>query len=336
MKPADQMFVTNKAILVNPRGEILMIRDAGCDEFHKNAKGFWDLPGGCMENLESPLECLFREVKEEVSIEIDPEKAEIFHYDHWVLDGDEKNGFVLALFYLVPVGEVDVVLSEEHDEMRWMDPKRPVPNDMTGSAVRILELYKKRQNIPELDERIRGRQGYGLIQVYHGNGKGKSTAALGQALRCAGTGKRVAIIYFDKGGIDHYSERAILDQIGNIDYWATGRDRIDPQTGRFDFSIQEIDRQEAQKGLNLAQNHLSSGEYQLVILDEINPTVDLGMLNFDDVLKVIENKRSDVEVILTGRNPHSIFLERAHLVSKVAPEKHYFYSGCQARQGLDY
>jgi len=66
---------------------------------------------------------------------------------------------------------------------------------------------------PQADERILGRQGYGLIQLIHGHGKGKTTAALGQAIRCAGSGRRVAIIYFDKGGSDHYFERLMLDKI---------------------------------------------------------------------------------------------------------------------------
>ncbi|MCH8049779.1 cob(I)yrinic acid a,c-diamide adenosyltransferase [Patescibacteria group bacterium] len=187
-----------------------------------------------------------------------------------------------------------------------------------------------------MDQRIKGHQGYGLIQVIYGNGKGKTTGALGQAIRCAGAGKRVAIIFFDKGGTTHYNERAILDRIDNIDYWATGRDRIDPKTGRFDFLIQEIDKKEAQRGLELAKEALTSGRYDLVVLDEINPTTDLGMLNVDDVLKVTDGKKKNVELIMTGRNPHEAFLGRAHLITNSRLERHYFYSGVPARKGLDY
>jgi cob(I)alamin adenosyltransferase len=189
---------------------------------------------------------------------------------------------------------------------------------------------------PERDDRILGFQGFGLIQLIHGIGKGKTTAALGQAIRCAGAGHHVAIIYFDKGGNSHYSERRVLDGIDKIDYWPTGRDRIDSDTGQFDFSIQEIDKQEAQRGLDLALEVLTSGEYDLIILDEINSTTDLGMLKAKDVLNVIQSKRRDVELILTGRNPHKSFIKAAHLISNVSPERHYFYSGVQAREGLDY
>lgn len=189
---------------------------------------------------------------------------------------------------------------------------------------------------PQADERIIGRQGYGLIQLIHGHGKGKTTAALGQAIRCAGSGRRVAIIYFDKGGSDHYFERLVLDKIDGIDYWATGRDRIDPVSGRFDFSIEEIDKQEARRGIELAHEVMTSGVYHLVVLDEINSTVDLGMLDSADVLNVLQEKNDDIEVILTGRNPDQRFLDAAHLVTETKLDRHYFYSGVKAREGLDY
>ena len=189
---------------------------------------------------------------------------------------------------------------------------------------------------PEMDERIRGFQGYGLVQLIHGHGKGKTTAALGQAIRCAGSGRNVAIIYFDKGGTDHYFERLLLNKIPEIDYWATGRDRIDPTTGQFDFSINDIDREEAIRGLALAHTALTSGAYDLVILDEINSTSDLGMLEPESVLKLIDEKKTDVELILTGRNPDPRFITIAHLVTNVQLERHYFYSGVPAREGLDY
>ncbi len=186
------------------------------------------------------------------------------------------------------------------------------------------------------DERIRGHEGYGLIQLIHGTGKGKTTAALGQAIRCAGSGRRVAIIYFDKGGSDHYHERKILDRIPEIDYFATGRDRIDPKSDRFDFSIQELDKIEAERGLEIARKCVTSGKHDLVIFDEINSTIDLGMIPIERALDVIDKKLRAVELILTGRNAHPELIERAHLVTKANLERHYFYSGIRARDGLDF
>lgn len=189
---------------------------------------------------------------------------------------------------------------------------------------------------PQLDERIKGRQGYGLIQLIHGHGKGKTTAALGQAIRCAGAGKRVLIVYFDKGGTTHYSERAIIDQIDAIDYVATGRDRIDAVTGRFDFSIIDEDRTEAERGIASAKEAMSSGEYDLVVLDEINSTQNLGMLTVESVIDALNAKADTTEVIMTGRNPAPEFLALAHLLTEMRLERHYFYSGVAAREGLDY
>ncbi len=178
-------------------------------------------------------------------------------------------------------------------------------------------------------------QGYGLIQLIHGYGKGKTTAALGQAIRCAGSGRKVLIIYFDKGGDVHYSERALLDKIENIDYLATGRDRID-ENGKFDFSIIEKDKMEALRALDIARDYLINEKYSLIILDEINSTCDLGMLNIEDIINILKKKSDQVEVILTGRNPHKKLLKIAHLISNVNNERHYFYSGVKAREGLDF
>ncbi|MBI4714336.1 cob(I)yrinic acid a,c-diamide adenosyltransferase [Candidatus Uhrbacteria bacterium] len=174
---------------------------------------------------------------------------------------------------------------------------------------------------------------FGLIQIFTGDGKGKTTAALGEALRAVAIGKKVGIIFFDKGGT-HYSERKILDKLG-IFYLATGRDRIDPKNGRFDFSIQYIDREEAERGLKEVQRLFDEG-FDLVVLDEINSTTSLGMLSEKDVLCLIDSKPEKTELILTGRNAPEFFIKKAHLVTEMLLQKHYFYSGVKAREGLDY
>ena len=204
------------------------------------------------------------------------------------------------------------------------------------TALVVSEIYMSDSQKPILDERIKGRQGYGLIQLIHGHGKGKTTAALGQAVRCVGAGKRVMIVYFDKGGETHYSERAIIDQIDGIDYVATGRDRIDPATNRFDFSITDEDREHAKFGIDVAKEAMMSGVYDLVILDEINSTQNLGMLTFQDVLDALSSKAEMTEVILTGRNPAQELIDAAHLVTNMQLQRHYFYSGVAAREGLDF
>lgn len=179
----------------------------------------------------------------------------------------------------------------------------------------------------------KGRQGFGLVQLFTGDGKGKTTAALGEAVRAAGAGKRVGIVFFDKGGT-HYSERAMLSQLG-IQVFGTGRDRIDA-SGRFDFSLTDQDKQEAARGLERAEQMLTSGDFDLVILDEINSTAHLKMIEEQALLTLLQKKRDDVEVILTGRNAPQAFRDQADLITEMTLKKHYFYSGTKAREGLDF
>lgn len=177
----------------------------------------------------------------------------------------------------------------------------------------------------------------GLIQVYTGDGKGKTTAALGLAIRAVSEGMKVAIVYFDKGG-SHYAERRILSArfAGEIDFWATGLDRIDPKTKRFRFGVLQDDKIEAERGLEIVRNLFAKKRHQLIILDEINTTVSLGMLDEQAVLEVIDKKPETAELVLTGRQAPESFRGLADLVSDMQLVDHYFYRGVPARSGLDF
>lgn len=176
----------------------------------------------------------------------------------------------------------------------------------------------------------------GLIQVYTGNGKGKTTASLGTAIRAVSKGWKVAIVYFDKGG-EHYSERSMItERFPEIEIFPTGLDRIDPKTNKFRFGVTDPDMSEAERGLNIVRDLFNKNQHQLVVLDEINTTTSLGMLDEPAVLDVIKSKPEDMELILTGRDCPESFKELADLVSDVNLVKHYFYHGVPAREGLDY
>jgi cob(I)alamin adenosyltransferase len=177
----------------------------------------------------------------------------------------------------------------------------------------------------------------GLIQVFTGNGKGKTSAALGMALRAVGHGMRVAIVCFDKGG-EHYSERkAIAEHLKeSIDVYPTGLDRMNSATKKFRMGVSPEDKDEAERGLQIVRDLFARHEHQLVILDEVNTAVCLGMLTEADVLSVITSKPEDVELILTGRNCPESFKSIADLVTEMTLVKHYFYQGVEAREGLDY
>ncbi|MBI2473127.1 cob(I)yrinic acid a,c-diamide adenosyltransferase [Candidatus Uhrbacteria bacterium] len=333
----EKKLVANKAVIVNPQGKILLVRDAGKFD-HTQALGKWDFPGGRMDALESPQEGLLRELKEEVGF--DPHQVHIqqpLQIGFWGMGGDIQQNPVVGIFYLVRLlGEVEIVLSEEHTEFFWFDPKQTIPNDVWPRVSEAIEAYRRQEGIAVAsDAQVKGYQGYGLIQLFTGNGKGKTTAALGEVLRAVGAGKKVGIVFFDKGGETHYFERKMIDQIEGIDYVATGRDRIDPVTGRFDFSIQEIDKQEGKRGLEEIRRMFKEG-CDLVVMDEINSSADLGIVSIEEVLSVLDEKPKQTELIMTGRNAPEAFLTRAHLVTEMRLRKHYFYSGVKAREGLDY
>lgn len=177
---------------------------------------------------------------------------------------------------------------------------------------------------------------YGLLQVYTGDGKGKTTAALGLALRAVGAGKKVGIIFFDKGG-EHYSERRSLAARlgGAVDFVATGRDRIDAATNRFDFSVTEEDNMEVRRGLDAARVMFTDG-YDLIVLDEFNTVAGLGLLSEKEAVEFLNEKPARVELVLTGRHALPSVLDMADLVTDMKMVKHYYYQGVKAREGLDY
>ncbi|HBK35014.1 hypothetical protein A2239_02550 [Candidatus Uhrbacteria bacterium RIFOXYA2_FULL_40_9] len=174
----------------------------------------------------------------------------------------------------------------------------------------------------------------GLIQVFTGDGKGKTTAALGEVVRSIGTKKKIAVVYFDKGGDVHYSERSVLETLG-VTIVVTGRDRIDPETGRFDFSVTKQDKEEAQRGLKETRQLFEKG-YDVMMLDELVTSVAIGLLEEDEVLDLLLRKPERTELILTGRHATENLMEKADLVTEMRMIKHYYTKGVSAREGLDY
>ncbi len=189
----------------------------------------------------------------------------------------------------------------------------------------------------------RAPETWGKLQVFTGNGKGKTTAALGTALRAFAAGKRVAIVWFDKGGT-HYSERTLLSWLGeqhpafggSITTAASGLDRIDPATGRFRFGVTDEDKAEATRGWEIAAGFIAGGAHDLVVLDEINSTIALGILPEAPVLVALDARPPNVEIICTGRDASDGIRARADLLTEMTLVKHYFYGGVAAREGLDY
>jgi cob(I)alamin adenosyltransferase len=170
----------------------------------------------------------------------------------------------------------------------------------------------------------------GLVQVYTGDGKGKTTAALGAALRACGHGLRVLMIQFMKGS-GEYGEVKIAAKIPGFTLHQSGLptfvDREAPG---------EEDRRLAREGWRKAWEALRSGSYDVIILDEINVAADYGLVPLDDVVRFIEEKPREVELILTGRGARPEIIERADLVSEVRMVRHPYERGVAARRGVEF
>lgn len=173
----------------------------------------------------------------------------------------------------------------------------------------------------------------GLIQVYTGTGKGKTTAAIGAGIRAVGQELRVHMIQFLKGGENFppYGEIRALALVPKFTLEQYGPSHfIDPG------AISDEDREIVRRGLQRAREVLSSGDYDLVILDEINVVLQLGMAKLEGILDLLSNKAQGTEVILTGRGAPNGLLERADLISRIEAVKHPFDRGIQARPGIEY
>ena len=170
----------------------------------------------------------------------------------------------------------------------------------------------------------------GLVQVYTGDGKGKTSAAFGLALRAIGRGLKVYIIQFIKGGFD-YGELYMVDKLPNLELKAFGRGRfvMEKPPGKEDIKL-------AQEAFQLVEEVVKSGKYDIVILDEINVALNLKLINLEEVLELIKNKPKHVELVLTGRCAPNEIIEAADLVTEMKEVKHPLNKGFQARKGIEY
>lgn len=170
----------------------------------------------------------------------------------------------------------------------------------------------------------------GLLMVYSGQGKGKTTAALGLALRAVGHGKKVLIVQFMKGD-PNYGEVKAAKHLPGLEIVQKGQksfvDRSDP--GADDMRL-------AQEALKLGAKAIAGGDQDLVVLDELNVAVDYGLISLDDMLTALDKRRPEVDVVVTGRGAHPELVKRADMVSEVLDIKHHFHNGTPARAGIEY
>jgi cob(I)alamin adenosyltransferase len=169
-----------------------------------------------------------------------------------------------------------------------------------------------------------------LVQVFTGDGRGKTSAALGTALRAAGHGFRVHVIFFMKGEFP-YGEQRVLSLLPNVSFERFGfTEFVNPE------SVQQEEKEEAQKALEAAHRAIISRQYDIIILDEINVAAAWKLVDVEKVIKLIKEKPENIELILTGRYADPGIIEQADLVTEMVNKKHPYERGILSRQGFDY
>ena len=177
------------------------------------------------------------------------------------------------------------------------------------------------------------KENRGLVIVFTGDGKGKTTAALGTALRAVGFDFKVLMIQFVKGKYPYGEHTSVKRLAPNFEIIIKGR-------GYYKLPGDSIPEEEhkraAQEGLAIARERMHSGDYHLIILDEINIAVHTGLLPVEEVLDLIEEKPPSLHLILTGRDAHPKLMAKADLVTEMKEIKHPFKLGILAQKGIDF
>ncbi len=174
-----------------------------------------------------------------------------------------------------------------------------------------------------------------MILVITGNGKGKTTSAVGTAIRGLGWGKKVAMVFFDKGG-SHYGEQSVFEMLKNqISVHRFGQQRFNEEKQTFRFENEPEDFEEGEKAMSKALK-LAGQSFDMIICDEIINCMNSGLVKEDDVRRLISSCPDETHLLLTGRNAPDWLIEKADLVSEIKEVKHYYKKVKKAIKGIDY
>ena len=171
----------------------------------------------------------------------------------------------------------------------------------------------------------------GITQIYTGNGKGKTTAALGLMLRAVGNDFKVAMVQFLKGNTDSGEIKLIEERFPEIEAYQFGTDHFITKN-----NIKEEDRKEAENGFLKVKELIESNEFDLIVLDEINVAMYFGIIDEKEVIELIQNKPENLELVLTGRYAPKEIINLAELVTEMKDIKHPYNNGFQARKGIEF
>ena len=190
----------------------------------------------------------------------------------------------------------------------------------------------KQGTAPLTIDRLQPKIKKGLTVVITGNGKGKTTSALGMALRACGHGMRVCIIQFMKGDL-YAGEWDGIKQLENVELHVTGKGFCGILGNPYPWAEH---RANAQDGVELAREKLASGSFEMLILDEINNALKLKLVDLEQVLELLDKKPELMHLVLTGRDAHPEIIERADTVSEVVEVKHAYRKEIEPQPGIDY
>ena len=173
----------------------------------------------------------------------------------------------------------------------------------------------------------------GLVIVYTGKGKGKTTAALGIALRAVGYKKKICMIQFIKGSW-HYGEMYSSKKLEpEFEMIAVGKGFVGIMD---DKSPKEDHKETAKEAIRISKEKIQSGEYDIVILDEINYAINLELISIKEVMELIKSKPSEIDLVLTGNYAKKEIIEISDLVTEMKEIKHPFQLGIKAKKGIDF
>ena len=210
----------------------------------------------------------------------------------------------------------------ERASERWSERSAEAPEDADGRAPEpVAQPPKQWQGL--------FRKRHPLVLLYTGNGKGKTTSALGVTMRAWGRGWSICWLQFIKSTTSHYGETRAAA--------AMGIETI-PLGDGFTWLSKDIEKDKAlaREGWALAREKIESGRYDLVVLDEITYPVTYGWLDVEEVVAAVRDRPADVDVILTGRDAAPALVELADLVTEMTEVKHPYQSGIKAQPGIDY
>jgi LAO/AO transport system kinase len=253
------------------------------------------------------------------------------HREHLKTDGrgDERERMEEELTTIIREKAAEHLLSTLKKSKRLTETVERVLNTKVDPYTAVEELLSSALPTPQEKDRAGGLE-RGLVQVYTGNGKGKTSAALGLALRALGRGLKVYVIQFIKGDRD-YGEIIMAREIPGLEMVTYGRGKFIDEESRT-----QKDAELAQEALEHAREIITSGNHDVVILDEVNIAMSLGLLEPRSVIQLARDKPPDIELIMTGRGAPDEIIDIADLVTEMREVRHPYGKGVKARRGIEY